>query len=200
MYQSIEVFYITNYQFKNYLMSKKYMLVAESLVASNSKVNQVLNSQSVFLSILVCIVALGIIFLSSWMEDKSSTSYMAGNTLAVILLAFGFYRLLNKRNQLIYVPTKSVMLSGSFYLETQQLESFKEALKGGTETDFSNFKFIKSGNIRLDYFVARDGNFIATQLYQYIPYNFEAVTDIICHEEDKAHSLAMFILKNHGKI
>lgn len=176
------------------------MLDAEHLAAFSSNVKQVLNTKSVSLSIVVCLVGSGIIFLSSWMEDKSSSSYMAGNTLAVILLILGFYRLLRKRYQLIYVPTESVMLSGSFYLETQQFERFKAALTGEPTTDFSQFNLTRSGNIRLDYVVSRDGQFVASQVFQYIPYNFEPATDIVCYEEKNAHNLAMFLLKNHGKI
>ena len=181
-------------------MSKKYMLDADHLAAFTSNVKQVLNTKSVILSVFFCLVGLGIIFMSSWMEDKSSSSYMAGITLAVVLLIFGFYRLMNKRSQLIYVPTQSAMLSGSFYLDTQQLERFKSALTAEPDADFSQFKFIRSGNTRLDYVVARDGNFVAAQLYQYIPYNFEPATDVVFYEEKVAQNLAMTILKNHGKI
>lgn len=181
-------------------MSKKYMMDARSLSASTSNVKEIINTKSIYLSVFICLVALGIIFLSSWIDDKSSPSYMGGNTLAVVLLLAGFYRLLNKRTQLIYVPTGSAMLSGSFYLDSQQLERLKADLTEHPETDLSDIKFVKSGNTRLDYVVSRDGNFMAAQLFQYVPYNFEPVTDVVYYEEKEAQNFAMFLLKNHGKI
>ena len=181
-------------------MSKKYMMDAQSLKSSTSNVKEILNKKSISLSILICALALAIILLSSWIEDKSSPSYMGGNTVAVLMLIAGFYRLINKRSQLIYVPTESVIIAGSFYLDSLQLERVKRDLLDHPEADLSDVKFVKSGNTRLDYVVSRDGNFVGAQLFQYIPYNFEPVTDVVCYEDEQAQNLAMFLLKNHGKL
>ena len=181
-------------------MNTKYMLDAKSLSASIPNVKEVSNLKSIYLSIFVCLVAFGIILLSSWVEDKSSTSYIGGNTLAVVLLIIGFYRLLNKRKKLVYSPTNSTLLKGEFYLEGKQLEAIKEAVTANQEADYSQFKLIRSGNVRLDYVVSCDGKFVAVQLFEYIPYKFESVTDMISYEDDQAHNLGMLLLKNHGKI
>lgn len=181
-------------------MSKKYMLDAKNILALTANVKEVLNSKSVSLSVFVSIVGLGIIILSSWIEDKSSSSYMAGNTLAIFLLILGFYRLMFKRMQLIYVPTKSTIKGGSFYFDTKHLDKLKDVLTSNQSTDYSQFEFVKSGNSRLDYMVSADGKFVAIQLYQYVPYTFEPATEVICYEEDEAKSLSQFLLENYGKI
>ena len=182
-------------------MSKKYMLDAENLCAFNTNVKAILNLKSVYFSIFICVLALAIIFLSSYVEDKSSATYMGGITLAVVLMAIGFHRLITRRLQIIYIPTKSTMRKGSFYSDSKQLPNLKAAISNKEQSNISytNLDILKSGNVRLDYVVSNDGKFAAVQLYEYVPYNFEAVTDVICYENEQAHNLGLFLLKNHGK-
>lgn len=176
------------------------MLDASSLSAMTSNVKEIMNIKSISISVLVIFVGLGIIVLSSWMEDKSSSSYIGGNTLAVILLIFGFYRLLCKRTHLVYLPTNSEMVEGSFFFDAQDLESLKRGLTEEQLVDYSKYTFMKSGNGRLDYIVSKDGNFVAVQLYQYIPYTFEAASEIYCHEHEIAQHLGQFLLSKHGNL
>lgn len=175
------------------------MLNAKSLLTITSNVKEIVNTKSVILSIFIILLGLGIIVLSSWIEDKSSSSYMAGNTLAVVLLILGFYRLLFKRTKLVYLPTTSEILSGSFYFDTKYLNALKSAIVNNEEIDYSHYEFVKSGNSRLDYMVSKDSKFVALQLYQYVPYTFEAMCEVICHEGDDAIHVGTFLLKNHNK-
>lgn len=181
-------------------MAKKYMLDAHNLCAFNQNVKESLNTKSVYLSIFICLLALGIIFLSSYIEDKSSSTYMGGITLSVLLMAIGFHRLITRRMQLIYQPTKSKMRIGSFYSDSKQLAGLKSAIQDKDQAiSYKDLDILKSGNVRLDYVVSYDGKFVAVQLYEYVPYNFEAVTDVICYENEQAHNLGLFLLKNHGR-
>lgn len=193
----VPYYYIT---YKRIKMSKKYMLDAKGLTAMTSNLKEIINTKSVSLSMFAALVGLGIIILSSWIEDKSSSSYMAGNTLAIVLLIWGFYRLLFKRSQLLYLPTNSNVLSGSFYFDTKHLDKLKNVVIDNQETDFSQYEFVKSGNSRLDYVVSKDGQFVAVQLFQYVPYTFEPASEVICYENGKAKNFGQFLLDNHGKI
>ena len=181
-------------------MSKKYMLDAKGLSALSPNVKEIVSTKSVVMSVFVALIGLGIIVLSSWIEDKSSSYYIAGNTLAVVLLIGGFYRLLFKRTLLIYSPTNSEMLCGSFYLDTKYLEKLKKDITDNNDTDFSKYELLKSGNLRLDYVISRDSKFVAVQLYQYIPYTFEPACEVTIYEDNKAVNFGRFFLDNHGKI
>ena len=181
-------------------MNKKYALNAQTLPAFTTNVKEVLNYKSVSLSIVLCLISLGIILLSSSVADKSSSLYMGGICLTVLLLIVGFYRLINKRTTLIYVPTNSTMVSGSFYFDKIHLDRMKVLLSENHEVDLKQFKFAKSGNSRLDYVVSCDRKFVTVQLYEFIPYNFEAASDVICYENDKASVISDFLLENHGKL
>lgn len=175
------------------------MLDANSLLAATSKVKEVQNKKSITISVLVALAGLIIIVLLSWSNDKSASAYMAGNTLAIVLIIFGFYRLLFKRTQLIYKSTTSILMSGSFFFDSQYLDRLKTMLENKGQVDISNIEFMKSGNARLDYMVSGDGHFVAVQLFHYVPYTFETATEIICLEEADAHKVGMFLLANHGK-
>ena len=176
------------------------MLDANNLLAATSKVKEVLNTKSISISILVALAGLVIIVLLSWSDDKSDSAYMAGNTVAVLLIIFGFYRLLFKRTQVIYKPTNSIVVPGSIFFDAQSVDRIKTMLENKGQVDLSTIEFLKSGNARLDYMVSGDAHFVAIQLFQYVPYTFETVTDIICLEEADAHKVGMFLLANHGKL
>ena len=182
------------------IMNKKYALNAKTLPAFTSSVKEVLNYKSVSLSIFLCLIALGIIFLSSSVADKSSSIYMGGICMTIVLLIVGFYRLINKRTKLVYVPTNSTMISGSFYFDKIHLDKMKNLLSSDYQVDLNQFKFAKSGNSRLDYVVSSDRKFVTMQIYEFIPYNFEVASDVICYENEKASVISDFLLENHGKL
>lgn len=175
------------------------MLNASSLMAMTSTVKEVINTKSVLLSIVTAFVGVGIIILSSFLEDKSSSVYMAGNTLAIVLIILGLYRLFFKRKQLVYFPTKSTLISGSAYFDTKHLEELKAAIETNQETNLSDYEFTNSGNSRLDYMVSKDGQFVAVQLYQYVPYTFEPVCEVASFEASQAANFGTYLLANHGK-
>ena len=181
-------------------MNNQYALNAKSLQAFTPNVKEVLNYKSVSISVILCMVSLGTIFLSSNVADKSSSLYMGGICLTVLLLIVGFYRLINKRTKLVYMPTKSTLVSGSFYFDKIHLDKLRTLLSENHQVDLNQFKFTKSGNSRLDYMVSSDSKFVTVQLYEFIPYNFEVASDIICYENDKASVISEFLLENHSKL
>ena len=179
-------------------MNKNDILDAKTLLTMASSVKETLNTKSVSLSVLLAFAGLLLIMLCSWVEDKSSSLYIGGNTLAVVCLLWGFYRLLFKRKTLEYVPSKSKLLTGSFYFDLQNLEKLKRAITSAEDTDYTQFEFMKSGNSRLDYMVSADGSFVAVQLFQYIPYTYEVASDVVCLEEENAKKLGAYLLVNHS--
>ena len=175
-------------------MIKKYALDSKNLTQSTSLVKKVTNYKSIALSVFICLLSLAMIFLTSLVEDKSSSLYFGGITLTILLLIVGFYRLINNRLHLVYVPTNSKTVSGSVYFDKTQLERLKSVLSETPSANLKDFEFAQTGNSRLDYIVAHDSNFVAIQLYEFIPYNFEAVSDIIIYDGDKAHNFSKFLI------
>ena len=178
-------------------MNKNNILDAKTLLAMASNVKEILNTKSVSLSVFVSIIGLLVIVLCTWVEDKSSSAYIGGNTLAIVLVIWGFYRLLFRRMVLVYGPTQSKIVAGSFYFDIQHLDKLKRVISSDEDADYSQFDFMKSGNSRMDYMVSTDGNFVAVQLFQYIPYTYEVASDVLYFEEDAAKKLGEHLLINH---
>ena len=181
-------------------MNNKYTLDTKNLLANNSNVQQVMCTKSVALSIIFALVGLGIIVLSSFIEDKSSATYMGANTLAIVLIIIGFYRLLFRRNQLVYKPTSTALVNGSFYFDTKHMERLKGVVVSNESADYTLFEFVKSGNARLDYMVSKDSKFLALQLFQYVPYTFEPACEVVCYEGSDAETFGKYILEKHNAL
>ena len=179
-------------------MNTIYALNPQALLASSTEVKETIDQKSVLLSLLIGIVAGGVMGVTSSIEDTSSSLYLGLLTLAILLFAIAVYRLLFKRKQLVYHPTGSPITCGSFYFDKEQIHALQEQLIAESITDIEKIIFKKSGNARLDFMVSSDGNFTAVQIYEYIPYKFEMVSDIICYSDQKSHPLAAFLLDKNA--
>ena len=54
----------------------------------------------------------------------------------------------------------------------------------------SRMSYKEGGNGRLDYLASKDGCFVAIQLFQFVPYTYEAVSDKLYYTDDKAVAIA----------
>lgn len=181
-------------------MSTVYALNPQALLASNSNVKETINQKSVLISLFIGLVAAGLIGTASMIEDTSSSLYLGIMTLAVILLGTALYRLLFKRKQLVYEPTGSRIVCGSFFFDKEQISSLQDKLIAGDVQEMEEITFKNSGNARLDFMVSADGNFTAIQIYEYIPYKFEMVSDIISYSDRKSHPVATFLLARNASL
>ena len=53
-----------------------------------------------------------------------------------------------------------------------------------------------SGNVRLDYILSKDHKFAAVQLFQFVPYVYEPVTQIYYYTNEVAADFARHLIKS----
>lgn len=179
-------------------MNKNNTLNIKSLSICNSEVKEVLNIKNVYLSLFIWLSAVGLLILSSYVEDKSSAIYMGEVTVAIIFFIYGLFRLLFKRTHLIYHPTHSCIVNGSIYFDKAELVDLKEKLNANS-VDLNKYTFSATGNARLDYYVSTDEKFVAVQLFEFVPYIYETASNIISYSEEEAKMMAQFLLQNYRK-
>ena len=149
--------------------------------------------KQLLVSSLIALVGIVAIVLMMVMDESDSTLSMALLTIGIILLLFAFYRFFTKSHETVYKPTGSVVRSGSLYMDSAELQRIRQMME---KNDFSNstrILFKDGGNGRLDYLMSRDGQFVAVQLFQFVPYTYEPVSEKYYYTDDVAAAIARYI-------
>ena len=150
-------------------------------------VKQLLVSSLIALGGIVAIVLMMV------MDNPDSTLSMAQLTIGVILLIYALYRFFTKSHETVYKPTGSVVRTGSLYMDTVELQNLQQMIKKNDFPVSSRISFKEGGNGRLDYMASKDGRFVAIQLFQFVPYTYEPVSDKLYYTDDGAVAIARCI-------
>ena len=150
-------------------------------------VKQLLVSSLIALGGIVAIVLMMV------MDNPDSTLSMALLTIGVILLLFALYRFFTKSHETVYKPTGSVVRTGSLYMDIGELQNLQQMIKKNDFPVSSRISFKEGGNGRLDYMASKDGRFVAIQLFQFVPYTYESVSDKLYYTDDGAVAIARCI-------
>ena len=150
-------------------------------------VKQLLVSSLIALGGIVAIVLMMV------MDNPDSTLSMALLTIGIILLLFALYRFFTKSHETVYKPTGSVVRTGSLYMDTVELQNLQQMIKKNAFPVSSRISFKEGGNGRLDYMASKDGRFVAIQLFQFVPYTYESVSDKLYYTDDGAVAIARCI-------
>ena len=150
-------------------------------------VKQLLVSSLIALGGIVAIVLMMV------MDNPDSTLSMALLTIGIILLLFALYRFFTKSHETVYKPTGSVVRTGSLYMDIGELQNLQQMIKKNDFPVSSRISFKEGGNGRLDYMASKDGRFVAIQLFQFVPYTYESVSDKLYYTDDGAVAIARCI-------
>ena len=137
-------------------------------------------------SSLLAVAGVVSIVISFMLEESKSTLSMALLSLGIMVVIFALYRLFSNSHEMVYKPTGSVIRSGSLYMDTLELQNFKQLVNKNDFSGTSRLSFKEGGHGRLDYMASKDGKFVAVQLFQFIPYTYEAVTGVYYYVDDEA--------------
>ena len=168
--------------------------VEETLLSSaHVQLDKHICVKQLLVSSLIALGGIVAILLMLVMDESDSTLSMALLTIGVILLLFSLYRFFMKSHETIYKPTGSVVSSGSLYMDTIELQNLQQMIKKNHFPATSRVSFKEGGNGRLDYLVSKDGRFVAIQLFQFVPYTYESVSDKLYYTDDEAVAIARCI-------
>lgn len=141
-------------------------------------------------SSLVALVGAVVIVGALLLDNSQSALCMTLLIIGFIFLLYSFYRFFSRSYETVYKPTGSVVRMGSLYMDTVELQIFQQMLKKNDFLGSSRFSFKEGGNGRLDYLVSKDGRFVALQLFQFVPYAYEAVSEKYYYTDDIAVTVA----------
>ena len=141
---------------------------------------------SILVSLLLGTVGIGGILL---FFHSAETSFMLSMTIiiiGVVLLLIALFRLFWRSKELIYIPTGSPVMEGTCYLDICDLQKMSDVLEQARFDCTAHIPLKLSGNARLDYLVSKDDEFVAVQLYHFIPYTYEPTTRIFYYTHTDA--------------
>ena len=78
-------------------------------------------------------------------------------------------------------------------MDTVELQNLQQMIKKNDFPVSSRISFKEGGNGRLDYMASKDGRFVAIQLFQFVPYTYEPVSDKLYYTDDGAVAIARCI-------
>ena len=146
-------------------------------------VNQILVSSLIALGGIAAIVMM-------LMKESDSTLSMALLTVGILLLLLSIYRFFKKSHDMVYKPTGSTIRTNTLYMDTAELQELLRRLKKNDFSSSSRFAFKEDGNGRMDYMISNDGRFVGVQLYQFVPYTYEPISDKLYYTDDDAVTVA----------
>ena len=149
--------------------------------------------KQLLVSSLIALGGIVAIVLMMAMDESDTTLSMAMLTVGIILLLFALYRFFTKSHEMVYKPTGSVVRTGSLYMDTLELLNVQQLIREKRFPTASCISFKEGGNGRMDYMVSKDGRFVAVQLFQYVPYTYESVSDKLYYTDDEAVAVARCI-------
>ena len=71
-------------------------------------------------------------------------------------------------------------------MDTAELQELLRRLKKNDFSSSSRLAFKEGGNGRMDYMISNDGRFVGVQLYQFVPYTYEPISDKLYYRDDDA--------------
>lgn len=161
--------------------------------ASHPHLYKKISSRQVFLAFIVALCGFVMISFSFVLGESNDTLSMVSLTVGIVMALVSIYHFFTKRYETVYAPTGGVVRSGSLYMDSAELQHLQQMIKKNDFTATSRLVFKEGGNGRLDYLVSKDGKFVAMQLFQFVPYTYESVTDKLYYTDDDAAAVARCI-------
>ncbi len=151
------------------------------------KVTKKQDMQSVAKNILLIAIGAVLLFVSGFVGDQGSALYMLSVSAGVVVLVIGLLRFFMGKKQYILKQTGSKLSSYSIYFDKEESGKIKSLFETGRFDEIARLHHKDNGGVRVDMLVSNDKKFVAAQLFEYVPYRYEAVSPVIClYEEDAA--------------
>lgn len=174
-------------------MNQSFHVEATLLSASCSHISKRTNLVSVVVSAVLSLLGVLFIYYSLDADESSSTLSMILLTLGTALILVSLYRLFWMGAEIVYIPTGSTISEGSYYVDTDDLETLQGLLERKSFDRAVSVIVKHTGNGRLDYMVSKDGKFAVAQLFHFVPYAYEPASDIYYYTDADAAAFKSYV-------
>lgn len=133
---------------------------------------------AVTFSIALIVLGIGAFVVSFSAGDAGSTLSLSLMTGGSLLLLWGLFSLFWTSKQWVYLPTSSALSQDSLFFDVVDMGKLLSAFQLPTAPSEHVAQVKPNGNVRLDFVFSRDRQFVAAQLYRFVPYTYEPVSPV----------------------
>lgn len=151
------------------------------------------STSGVILSFIMILMGVAVFISTFEMENHSSTISMALMVLGTALFLWGVFRLFWKSKEVVYLPTNSVTKEHSIFFDLKYKDALVGQINAGSFSGDRGIKGGTSGNIRMDVILSADKKFAAVQLFQFVPYAYQPITEVHYFTGDNAAAVASLL-------
>ncbi len=162
---------------------------------NHSQIKKSINIKSIAIASVLLAVGAVCFFLFSKHPDSKSTLSMVYISLGATLIVCSLILFFTKFQQKVYVETGSVIKNKSYPFNRAQLGEMKDSLAGSKFNQAEPLKVMDNGNCRMDILRSADNKFVAVQLFEYIPFVYEAATPVYYFSEKQADDFVSYLEK-----
>ena len=131
-------------------------------------------------------------FLNVSMERLNMTLIVAGGTMFFI----GLFIALSRGKKLVYKPTGSNIKQHFQFFDSKDKKRLIEIINDECFfTEAKDLSALEDGKIRLDILLSDDHRFASAQIYEYVGFNYEPVSDTAYFCDESAQAVADFLEK-----
>lgn len=96
----------------------------------------------------------------------------------VILIITGALIYVIKPKTEVYEPTGCKVYRKSYFVASEKTESVIKILEGELNDSVEPLQFLQSGSVRIDTLFNKERNFMAWQIFHFVPHRYEPVTKV----------------------
>ncbi|MEG1649043.1 MAG: hypothetical protein RR277_04055 [Rikenellaceae bacterium] len=158
----------------------------QTILSAHSKVlYKQINYRKASVSFLLLLMGVSIAFMaSSIIKDTKSALYMTVVVLGIAMALFFLFKMLFFSREFMYAPTQSEIKDFTLYFNPEELQNLINSIETGSIAIFKKISDSTNSGVRLDILLSDDHQFAACQIYKYVPYNYEAASDVYTINEN----------------
>lgn len=156
---------------------------------NNPDIKRSVNHASIIAAIVILIVGISM-FLITFLFDKTQNVIISTLVLVgIALVIYSVFRLIWRSKAIVYLPTKAIIKEDDFYFDSKYFQMLNSVATSGNCDLISQLQSQSGGNCKLITLYSDDKQFIALQVFKYIPFNYMPCDEVYYFKGKTAENL-----------
>ncbi len=109
--------------------------------------------------------------------------------IGIVLLAVGIFRVCFCSRKDVYLPTESLLKQRVLFFDLKSEPVLQHCIESGDFTLPEPVESVSNGCVKMEVLSSVDGQFVGLQLFEFIPYAYSPVTDIMYFTDQQAETI-----------
>lgn len=173
---------------------EKYIAITEDI--ENVTNREVIRQNRISVMALSWLVLSVVLFWGAYaIADPNSSVATFLYTTSVFVFLGSVVKLCLGRKCYLFKPTGSRVKARTIYFDNKERSALENCMETADFTVLEKLKRQINTGVKMEIWVAQDGQFAALQLAEYVPYTYEPSTPVKCYYNENARQLTDFVKK-----